>query len=79
MEEAGVSPVLLYVLTPRLSDLGFLESLQDAGFQPKATALILNEGKVDPLGKGEAFARTMQHRRSGLQWIEAPSLSGCHG
>lgn len=61
MEDAGVSPVLLYVLTPRLSDLGFLESLQDAGFQPKATALILNEGKVDPLGKGEAFARTMQH------------------
>ena len=47
MESAGVEPVALYPLTPRSSDLAPLAAMAQAGFRPKATALILNEGRAD--------------------------------
>ena len=47
MESAGVEPVALYPLTPRSSDLTPLAAMTKAGFRPKATALILNEGRAD--------------------------------
>jgi energy-coupling factor transporter ATP-binding protein EcfA2 len=62
LEEAGVSPVAFYFLTPRIADLSPLASLEAAGFQPRATALVLNEGRTDPtLTREEAFARIMRH------------------
>ena len=62
LEDAGVTPVAFYFLSPRLSDLSPLASLERAGFQPRATALVLNEGRADPtLPREQAFARTMRH------------------
>ncbi len=62
MEDAGVSPVAAYMLSPRLSDLTPLATLEAAGFQPRATMLVCNEGRIDGLTpREEAFARTMRH------------------
>jgi hypothetical protein len=47
MDEAAIAPVAMYLLSPRVDDLTPLSEMQEAGFQPKATALILNEGRVD--------------------------------
>jgi len=47
MGEAAIAPVAMYLLSPRVDDLTPLSEMQEAGFQPKATALILNEGRVD--------------------------------
>lgn len=62
MEDAGVSPVAVYLLSPRLTDLSALAAMEQSGFQPKATALVLNEGRADPtMARDEAFDRTMRH------------------
>jgi len=62
MEAAGVIPVALYMVAPRQDDLASLESLEAAGFQPKATAIVLNEGRVDStMARDEAFARVLRH------------------
>ena len=62
MQGAGVHPVALYLLSPRLGDLSALGTLEAAGFRPKATAIIRNEGVADPtLPRERAFARTMHH------------------
>ena len=62
MQGAGVHPVALYLLSPRLGDLSALGTLEAAGFRPKATAIIRNEGVADPtLPRERAFARTMRH------------------
>jgi hypothetical protein len=62
MQGAGVHPVALYLLSPRLGDLSALGTLEAAGFGPKATAIIRNEGVADPtLPRERAFARTMRH------------------
>src|ERR1700760_1159352 len=47
LENAGAEPVALYPLTPRSSDLTPLAAMAQAGFCPRATALILNEGRAD--------------------------------
>ena len=47
MEGAGVEPVAFYPLSPRSSDLTPLAAMARAGFLPKATALVLNEGRAD--------------------------------
>jgi hypothetical protein len=44
MEAAGLSPVVLYPLTPRSLDLTVLDAMEHLGFKPDATALILNIG-----------------------------------
>jgi hypothetical protein len=62
LEEAGVHPVALYTLSPRVDDLGVLAGYEAQGFQPKATALILNAGLADPtVPREEAFARVLRH------------------
>jgi hypothetical protein len=62
MEEAGVHPVALHLLSPRSSDLTPLLALEKAGFQPKATALILNEGRADPSrDREQEFAHIRRH------------------
>lgn len=62
VERAGVAVVALYLLTPRVSDLSTLATLEQAGFQPKATALILNEGAIDGMTPFDvAFAPLQRH------------------
>jgi hypothetical protein len=62
LEEAGVPPVAFYTLSPRVDDLGVLASYEAQGFQPRATALILNAGLADPtVPREEAFARVLRH------------------
>ncbi len=62
LEEAGVHPVALYTLSPRVDDLGVLAGYEAQGFRPKATALILNAGLADPtMPREEAFGRVLRH------------------
>jgi hypothetical protein len=50
------------MLTPRQDDLGLVETLESAGFQPRATLLVFNAGRVDStLSNTEAFARVRRH------------------
>ena len=60
MEAAGVYPVAIYPMTPRVSDLSPLATLERAGFQPKATAIVLNEGRMSTADRDAWFG---QHRR----------------
>ena len=62
VESAGAKVVAVYLLGPQTDDLAPLATLEAAGFQPTATALLLNEGLV-PAGqtRGEAFARVLRH------------------
>lgn len=62
LEGASVQPVAIYTLGPRVDDLASLATFEARGFQPEATALVLNEGLADPtLPREEAFARVMRH------------------
>lgn len=60
MEDAGVSIVAMYLIGPRVDDLAALASFEAAGFQPKATALVLNEGIADTTAT-DAFAHIVAH------------------
>ncbi len=49
LEEQGLAVVAAYVLTPRLEDMVYLKGLEQRGYRPRATALILNLAKAtDP-------------------------------
>jgi hypothetical protein len=62
MTTAGVAPVACYMIGPRVEDLASLDALEQAGFQPQATLIVLNEGRVDStLSRDEAFARVLRH------------------
>jgi hypothetical protein len=62
LEDAGLGVVACYPLTTRIDDLGVLDDLERAGFQPKATLLLLNEGRSDPtMPREEAFEAVTQH------------------
>jgi hypothetical protein len=62
MEQSGVVPVALYLLSPRVSDLMPMLAMEKAGFQPRATAVILNCGRADPTRDTETeFAQIRQH------------------
>ena len=62
LEEAGVHPVAIYALSPRVDDLGVLNGYEAAGFRPRATALILNAGLADStVPREDAFARVLRH------------------
>jgi hypothetical protein len=59
---AGLGVVACYVLSPRIDDLGPLQTLERLGFQPRATLLVLNEGRADPtLPRSDAFASITAH------------------
>jgi hypothetical protein len=62
MEEAGVEPVAVYLLTPRSSDLTLLAAMEQTNFRPKATALVLNIGRSES-GKDprDDFAQVRRH------------------
>jgi hypothetical protein len=47
IEQAEMSVVALYLLTPRQTDLTVLDAMENVGFKPAATALILNLGTMD--------------------------------
>lgn len=62
LEAAGVAPVLLYFVGPRQDDIATLRTLEELGFQPRATAIVLNEGLADPtVAREEAFGRILRH------------------
>jgi hypothetical protein len=46
--EETLGLVACYFLTPRVDDLGILQTIERTGFQPRATLLILNTGRADP-------------------------------
>jgi hypothetical protein len=58
----GIAMVAVYMFSPRIADLSVLATMEGAGFQPDATALILNEGRVDG-GKDpdQEFAALRRH------------------
>jgi hypothetical protein len=63
LEQAGVEPVVLYTLSPRVEDLTAMAQLATKGFMPKATALIMNKGvTADPTMPAEPeFGAVMEH------------------
>lgn len=62
MEGAGLGVVACYVLSPRIWDIEPLTKMEASGFQPQATLIVLNEGKVDSNSDPqEAFAPIVRH------------------
>ena len=62
LDGAGVAPIAVYALGPRVDDLASLASFEALGFKPDATVLIRNEGLSDPTADREdAFARVLRH------------------
>jgi hypothetical protein len=61
MADAGVEPVVLYMLTPRVSDLSTLLGMERSGFQPPATAMVLNMGTLMTDNPSKEFDRLRQH------------------
>ncbi len=62
VEESGVSLVACYPLTPRVTDIFVGKGLEDAGFQPAATLLLLNEGRADTTRPpAETFEEIIRH------------------
>jgi hypothetical protein len=62
MTAAGIHPVAIYCIGTRIDDLTPLQTLEEIGFRPAATMLVLNEGRVDStLTREEAFARILRH------------------
>jgi hypothetical protein len=58
MEEAGVAPVMLYLLGTQPEDLTPALTLSARGFAPRAQALVLNEVAMDAgVTRAEAFGR----------------------
>lgn len=61
-ESAGVGLVACYVLSPRVDDLHIVQTMETEGFQPPATVILLNEGRVDSeMAPEEAFAAVTRH------------------
>jgi hypothetical protein len=58
----GVAPVATYFLSTRMDDLDPLASLEESGFQPANTVLVLNHGTVDvTLDAHAEFAPVRRH------------------
>lgn len=59
---AGIEPVLVVMLSPRVSDLASLAVLDEVGFAPRATAIVCNLGTVRSERRGEmAFRDITNH------------------
>jgi hypothetical protein len=62
IDAGGVSPVAVYTLSTRTDDLATVGTFERIGFQPAATALVLNCGMADPtVDRETAFARVRRH------------------
>ena len=62
MEERNLVLVGTYFLGPRLADLAFLKSYEQAGFQPRATTLVLNLALADDPGAFDDIRRQPVYR-----------------
>ena len=59
---SGIEPVACYAVGPRVDDLASLETFEAREFRPRATLVVLNEGRADStLSREEAFARVNRH------------------
>jgi hypothetical protein len=61
LQEAGVMPVVFYMLGADQFDLSPLKTMEEIGFQPKATALVLNCGIEDGDDYEQVFAQVRHH------------------
>lgn len=62
MAAEGAAPVLFYHVGPQVDDLSPIATMEGRGFQPEATAIVLNEATVEPgLSRAQAFARIQRH------------------
>lgn len=61
-EHSSVALVPAYLLSPRLDDLAFLKAFERQGYQPQATALILNLGKADTPAAFNGIRRQPEYR-----------------
>ena len=62
LDGAGIAPVAVYTIGPRVDDLASLASFEALRFQPAATVLVRNEGLADPMvDRDDAFARVLRH------------------
>lgn len=62
MVEEGVAPVLFYHVGPQVDDLSPIATLEGRGFQPDATAIVMNEAAIEPgLTPEQAFASVHHH------------------
>jgi len=61
--DEGSAVVMFYHLGPQVDDLSPVATMEERGFQPEATAIVMNEAGVDPgLTREQAFARIHKHR-----------------
>ena len=61
--EEGSALVMFYHVGPQVDDLSPMATMEERGFQPEATAIVMNEAGVDPgLTREQAFARIHKHR-----------------
>lgn len=68
LEDGGVEAVALHFLSPRVNDLTPLMAFERAGFQPRATALLLNIGRSDPARDAEG---SFEHLRRQPDYTKA--------
>ena len=62
-EDEGSAVVMFYSVGPQLDDLSPIATMEERGFQPEATAIVMNEAAIDPgLTREQAFARVHKHR-----------------
>ena len=60
--EEGSALVTFYHVGPQVDDLSPIATMEARGFQPEATAIVMNEASIDPgLTREQAFARVHKH------------------
>jgi len=61
--DEGSAVVMFYNVGPQVDDLSPIATMEERGFQPEATAIVMNEASIDPgLTREQAFARIHKHR-----------------
>jgi hypothetical protein len=61
--DEGSALAMFYHVGPQVDDLSPIATMEERGFQPEATAIVMNEAGVDPgLTREQAFARIHKHR-----------------
>jgi hypothetical protein len=61
LTDVGVTPVAFYMLSPRQLDLTILQSMEAMGFQPEATAAVLNLRTMKTRDVAAEFGPVRQH------------------
>lgn len=77
MVQSGVAVVAAYMFSPSIDDLAILSSFEERGFQPEATALVLNLGKAESLASFGALRAQSAYKRAldrGAVEIVMPAL-----